>query len=67
MDTPFGRAQRAFLRMMRTRMWQKAMAEEDPLMVAHFPQLSRFTSFYKHARSAWRMCESRASMIPRTW
>lgn len=37
MDTPFGRAQRASLRMMRTRMWQKAMAEEDPLMVAHFP------------------------------
>ena len=41
MDTPFGRAQRASLRMMRTRMWKKAMAEEDPLMVAHFPQLAR--------------------------
>ena len=41
MDTPFGRAQKAALRMMRTRMWRKALAEEDPLMVAHFPQLVR--------------------------
>jgi hypothetical protein len=37
----FERAKRVALRMMRTRMWQKAIGEEDPMMVAHFPQLAR--------------------------
>ena len=37
----FERAKRVALRMMRTRMWQKAIGEEDPMMVTHFPQLAR--------------------------
>jgi hypothetical protein len=37
----FERAQRVAVRAMRTRMWQKAIGEEDPMMVAHIPQLVR--------------------------
>ena len=37
----FERAQRVAVRAMRTRMWQKAIGEEDPMMVAHSPQLVR--------------------------
>ncbi len=37
----FERAKRVAVRAMRTRMWQKAIGEEDPLMVAHIPQLVR--------------------------
>ncbi len=37
----FERAKRVAVRAMRTRMWQKAIGEEDPLMVAHIPQLIR--------------------------
>ena len=37
----FERARKVALRVMRMPMWQKGIGEEDPLMVAHIPQLAR--------------------------
>ena len=37
----FERARKVALRVMRMPMWQKEIGEEDPLMVAHIPQLVR--------------------------
>ena len=65
MDTPFGRAQKAALRMMRTRMWQKALAEEDPLMVAHFPQLVRINKLERQARRRAARDDLGARVLPR--
>ena len=38
---PFERARKVAIRVMQLPMWQKSIGEEDPLMVAHIPQLAR--------------------------
>ena len=37
----FERARKVAIRVMQLPMWQKSIGEEDPLMVAHIPQLAR--------------------------